>query len=244
MCGISAFFVRDGSPNNSAIRELIRYGFQRGSDGFGWCIVNSESSRYKKYVGVPDIDTVFYDMGNPLEIGDVFLSIARAAPETECSVSSDKLDSTVQPIIDQPNGLYLIHNGAIAGQIIEDLKNKGCQFNSEIDSEAILRAYLYFQKNVPKMLHYLSGGFAFILYDAKLNRLIISTNHQPLFCGYVKGFGFFLSSIEEAIWKTIQDLKGLDVRKNGIFLWEDYYGHEVKSFTYQIIDLQNIFPIV
>ena len=161
----------------------------------------------------------------------------RAAPETEPNVN-DLVDigSVVQPIINKD--IILIHNGSVSNKIYNDLFERyGKDKTSDLDSEAIIWAYLDNNRNMQQTMKYLSGGFAFLMVDMTKNKLYAVCTHNPLYCGYVRGYGMFWSSIEEAIWSTISLLKGTKIDRHNMSVFEDYYCRMVPHDTIEEIDL-------
>jgi len=239
MCGISGYFARESKPNKGILRGLFEEGSKRGTDGFGWVLIHRKQCiSHRKYKGLPDFRDVLHGMPVTLELGDIILSNSRAAPETESAVNESKLEQTVQPVILDDQGLYLVHNGSCSNFIVNELKKK-YTFQTDIDSEAILWAYIKFGRNMQEAMEYLSGGFAFLMMDTIKNKLFAVTTHNPLYTGYVRGHGLFFSSTEEGVLQTVSKLKGVTINKNTLTVWEDYYIHQISENTIQEIDLDS-----
>lgn len=239
MCGISCFFSRDSFPNINHLAKFLNSGKKRGSDGFGLSMIDCKTNKSESVILY---DSIFTEEELSNMIIDykynLFITNHRAAPETEQPVSKDKLKESLQPICRKDFGITLVHNGAISNFIISELK-KEYNFKTEIDSEAIAIAYHKFNRNIVETVKYLSGGFSFIMYDHIKNKLYVSCSHNPLYCGYVRGCGLFFNSMEEPVWNLISDIKDIDVRRNGINIWEDYYAHEVPAHKVIEIDLDS-----
>lgn len=239
MCGLSGYFARESSPNRLALKLLFNEGAKRGTDGFGYCHYSEKDGTLseKKYSGSPDYSIVIDTIGT-LGIGDVLISNSRAAPETESEVSLEKLNATVQPISLPENGLSLVHNGAVSNFIVNELRNE-YPAATNIDSEAILHAYLKFGRNMQMAMEYLSGGFAFLMMDSIKKKLYAVCSHNPLYVGYVRGHGMFFSSTEEGVFSVVSFLKGISVTQNTMSVWEDYYAHRLPEYSIQEIDLES-----
>jgi 7-cyano-7-deazaguanine synthase in queuosine biosynthesis/predicted glutamine amidotransferase len=236
MCGISGFFFRESGADGYMLSGLLKAAQERGKDGFGFVSTNIYNNMFRigRSKDIPDVDKFTESLGR-FNIGDLFLSIHRAAPETETSVKEDNLNQTCQPII--IDDLLLVHNGSVSNFILKDLESKGYQFKTLIDSEAIIAAYLHFDRDIFATMEYLSGGFAYLLYDGKKKKLYAVCSHNPLFAGYVRGYGIFFSSIVDGVSNTVSLIKGFKVEKNTMNIWEDYYFHQLKEYTICEIDL-------
>lgn len=79
-----------------------------------------------------------------------------------------------QPMIS--GDLVLVFNGEIYNyiELRNDLKKKGYQFNTESDTEVILKMYEEYGSNFVDMLN---GMFAFLLYDKKREIIIAARDH-------------------------------------------------------------------
>jgi hypothetical protein len=247
MCGITAFYMREASISKHVIKSAWLQSLKRGTDGFGAVLIRGQHQPGVCYKtsDVTECTTILHNLPHPsypmdvFQKGDVILSNARAAPETECGVSN--VERNVQPICNREHGLYLVHNGAVSSIIQKELKESGFEYEyqTDIDSEAIIHAYLMFGRNMNDTMNYLSGGFAFVLVDTQKNCMYLVCTHSPLYCGYLRGWGFFAASTEESIWETISLLKGQKIEKNTMALWEDYYAHRVPEYSITSIDLDS-----
>ena len=241
MCGLTGFWFKESVPDPDIIKNLVNYGEKRGSDGFGyvtWSYDTDFPHRVDRCSGVDDpfttgdlaISRYWEDRKN-----SILLCNHRAAPETEASVSSNKRE-TLQPL--ETKDLLLVHNGTVSNFIYNELK-KDASVNTKLDSEAIIWAYTKFGRNMKKTMEYLSGGFAFLMVDKTKRKLYAVCTHGPLYCGYVRGYGMFWSSMEEAIWDTISSLKGTTIDRHNISVFEDYYCRMVPANTIEEIDIDS-----
>jgi glucosamine 6-phosphate synthetase-like amidotransferase/phosphosugar isomerase protein len=176
-----------------------------------------------------------------LGIGDLIIAIARAAPETEPATDPNRVNETVQPIVNYDEGLVVVHNGAVGQRIYNELKENNIEYDyqSVIDSEAILSSYILHNRNMKDSMEYLSGGFAFLLFDEQKDRLYLVNDFKPLSWGYVRGIGLFVHSCLEPIADIVHDISG--VERCGIALWEDFYYHPISGPRIQSIDLTSGF---
>jgi len=90
-----------------------------------------------------------------------------------------------------------------------------------------------------KTMEYLSGGFAFLLIDKSIEKLFSVCSHNPLWSGYVKGYGMIFSSMKNGILETISALKNTTIEKNNICVWEDYYCRQMPENSISEIDLDS-----
>ena len=249
MCGISCYFGRDSFPPIDILSNFIKSGSVRGSDGFGLSVIKTSRdnlirlNHYSKlpsdYVQIIKSELDKDEFSEYFERGDIILSIHRAAPETEVEVSEEDLSGTLQPIVDKKESLILVHNGSVSDFIIDELKNKGFLFETKIDSEAIIKAYLMFGRDIRTTMTYLSGGFSFVMYDGVKKKLYIVSSHNPLYMGYVKGYGLFINSMEEPVWEFISKIKGRNNVRGTMNIWEDYYAHPFPPFSIHEIDIES-----
>jgi 7-cyano-7-deazaguanine synthase len=225
-------------PDKSAIETLLKYGELRGSDSVGFCIIGKYDNictvvDSQKIQGKSNADEMSKRIVSSMNLGDIVLVNHRAAPETEPEVTGR---STIQPIIDEENNIALIHNGSVSSFIYNELKAH-FEPKSDLDSEAIIWAYLYFGRNMRRAMEYLSGGFSFILVDMNKEKIYSVASHGPLFSGYVKGHGLFFSSMRNGIYATVSKLKGMPIERQNIFVWEDYYCRSIPEYSISEIDI-------
>jgi asparagine synthase (glutamine-hydrolysing) len=101
-----------------------------------------------------------------------------------------------QPMRDEPNGNWLVHNGEIYNfrEIRSRLESEGARFNSQSDTEVILKAYARWGENCAAEFR---GMFAFALWDAQQRRLFVARDPmgiKPLY--YYQSDRYFLFSSE------------------------------------------------
>jgi asparagine synthetase B (glutamine-hydrolysing) len=252
MCGIAAFFARESIPDFSVLDKLFRWTEKRGQDGCGFAWIRNTKNK-KREIHLVGKDPGLYSQDNLVKktiesvvypnmvIGDVLIFISRAAPETETETDVNRIEQTLQPIIDKENGLVVVHNGAVSNSILQSLKNVAdgipYKFKTDIDSEAIIASYLVHQRNAKSCFEYLSGGFAVIMYDEKKDMLYVVNDFKPIAHAYVKGVGFFLHSDNDCLGEIIHDMTGCS--RDGVFLWESWYHHYLEGGSVKEIDLQS-----
>ena len=108
-----------------------------------------------------------------------------------------------QPMCDGAAGLALIFNGEIYNfrELRGDLARLGHRFTRDSDSEVLLRAY---QQWGAEVVHYLRGMFAFAIWDARNERLLLARDRfgeKPLFV-YENGRGLYFASEIKALLRV------------------------------------------
>lgn len=270
MCGIASWFSNHTIPSYQDIRQLAFDCEKRGKDGFGFCHVNRQFGevsvfRSKKPFSQIEDTKEWRDFYITLtkNRGDVYMMIARAAPETECATSSDNLKETLQPTIcssgfatdivhkkqfedilitnlkisDGGEALLSVHNGSVSNKIRDELQSKyGVQYLTKVDSEAIVQAYYTFNKDIKRTFEYLSGGFATILFDYKRSKLFLITDFKPLAMGHRCGYGTYVASTKDSIDRIIQ-LSTRETPDSNV--WGTYYSKWLEGGTITEIDLDS-----
>ena len=247
MCGISGLFARESVPSWKYIDTLFSWTEKRGQDGVGFYLNNRDGSSpviarfptpYSK-----NKEVIKEMLDGKMKIGSLLLMASRAQPETEAPTNdADK----IQPIrsLDDGNGCCVVlHNGAVSNRIYLELKEwaekNNYKYTSNIDSEAIIVSYLKFNRNLKDAMQYISGGFASLLYDEKMDRLFLIVDFKPLSWGYIRGVGLFINSMIEPIEEITYGISA--VPRCGIAVWEDFYFHPINGPRIQDIDLRSGF---
>lgn len=256
MCGIAGMFARGSSFRAAVADKIARDTELRGQNGFGivhilrnrptvidkYNVFKSEKPYSELTKNSDDKWNLWRQMfsfkdGSLIDNkGNLTLMISRAAPETECATDPNKLEQTLQPIINREEDIVLIHNGAISNKIHNQLA-KHYEYQTEIDSEAIIAAYVTFGRNIKDAMEFICGGVAALMYDGKKDVLYAINDFKPLAVGYLRGDGLILSSTKETIDKVIEDK--YDVKRNGICCWESFYSNYLPGGFIHEIDLQS-----
>ena len=110
------------------------------------------------------------------------------------------LNGAAQPMCDAAAGLSLVFNGEIYNfrQLREELSQHGHVFQLDSDTEVLLRAYQHWGDAV---VDHLRGSFAFVIWDARRERLFMARDRfgeKPLFL-YEAGGGLFFASEVKAL---------------------------------------------
>lgn len=106
----------------------------------------------------------------------------------------------MQPIFNENKKLVLICNGEIFNfrELRKDLEAKGHVFCSNVDVEVILHLYEQYQE---KMLNYLNGQFAFVIYDVEKQEIFCARDHM--------GIAPFFYTIQDNIFLFASEIKAL-----------------------------------
>lgn len=237
MCGITGYLCKESVPSKEVIETLLIHAASRGTDAVGYTIIGKNDGYFgvidsEKKIGLGDVKAMSQSIVASLNIGDIIIANHRAAPETEVESVGNE---SIQPIMDEDNGVILVHNGAVSNFIYDELINDYDPISS-IDSEAIIWAYIHHGRNMKRTMEFLSGGFAFLLVDIHKEKLYAVATHNPLYAGYVRGHGMAFSSVKEGIYSVISEQKGTTISRNNVAIWEDYYCQEIPANSITEID--------
>ncbi len=106
-----------------------------------------------------------------------------------------------QPIANEDESLWIVANGEFYDfeRIRSDLERKGHRFRTRSDSEIALHLY---EDLGPECLHHLRGEFAFVIWDARNQRLFAGRDRfgvKPLFYAHWQG-ALYLASEAKALF--------------------------------------------
>jgi len=148
---------------------------------------------------------------------------------------TDPLPRSNQPLVDTQSGNLIIFNGEIYNykKIRESLINSGIIFNTESDTEVLLKALTYFGVDVIKQLE---GMFAFVFINTKTNELLMSRDYlgkKPLYY-FLNSSKLFFSSqanlVQDFINETKIDANSLNTYLNlGFIIDPDSMFENVKA---------------
>jgi len=245
MCGLAGFFARESVPSFDVLDMLFSWAEKRGTDGFGYVVVQRSNNRnidyFKSIFSYSSMRDAIYASfkSTPMHVGDLLLAICRAAPEQEPPSSLINM----QPIFS--NGCILVHNGSVSQKIYDEIKQNvlvSCndfEYTTEIDSEAIIASYIHHGRNIKEAMEYISGGVAAMMYDTLQDRLYLVTDFKPLAQCYIRGVGYFLASDNDCLGEIVQSITACP--RDGMCLWEDWYHHYISGGKIKSIDLDSGF---
>ncbi|MFA6239277.1 MAG: asparagine synthase (glutamine-hydrolyzing) [Candidatus Hydrogenedentales bacterium] len=112
-----------------------------------------------------------------------------------------------QPFLSEDGSLALVYNGEVYNfrELRRELEERGHTFRTLCDTEVVLHAYEEFGDDA---LTRLNGMFAFALYDAAKDRLLIARDHvgiKPLFYSYRNGVLLFASELDALLRSGLVD---------------------------------------
>ena len=101
-----------------------------------------------------------------------------------------------QPIFNDDKSLVIVYNGEVFNfqEIRKELEKKGCHFNSNTDSEVVLKAY---EQYGVKCLEKFNGFFAFAIWDSRKKIVFLARDRlgvKPLY--YTKNKDYFIFASE------------------------------------------------
>ena len=228
MCGILCVWNREAVFPKRVFEILFEEAEKRGFDGFGFTINTNYVEKFPNH-RFSEKREVLDELCSQLKIGDIVLGMCRAQPETE--VESN--ERNMQPIVKE--SLAVVHNGSVSEHIVKKYSYLG--YNTDIDSEAIINAYLHHNKNMLETMENLVGGFAFALLDTIKNTLYLVNDFKPLSVGYFKGYGLIAHSSIEALKRVCEYLLGAN--RTGVSVWENYWFEYQQGYTIREIDLDS-----
>jgi asparagine synthase (glutamine-hydrolysing) len=168
MCGIlGAVGAPDRVREECLLRGLTGLA-HRGPDDCGWHVISQ---------GGPQPTSIF--------LGNRRLAILDLSPAGH------------QPMQDRDTGSWIIYNGEIYNfrEIRSELESYGVTFNSQSDTEVILKAY---GKWGAGSLDYFRGMFAFAIWDARTRGLFLARDRfgeKPLYYFHRDGLFLFASEV-------------------------------------------------
>jgi 7-cyano-7-deazaguanine synthase in queuosine biosynthesis/predicted glutamine amidotransferase len=236
-------YCRESKIDFKYVDMLLSYAEKRGQDGTGIYINPRKKDKpaqvfksIKKYSDCKEEVKEFVE--KYFSLGGLLIGVQRAAPETEPHSTIKNL----QPIYN--NNVCVVHNGSVSNRIHRELqewaKNSSeYTFLGDNDSESILAEYIRCGRNLKDAMEKLSGGFSVILYDELKDMLFTAQDFKILAHGYLRGYGFFLHSDNDAIGEVITDITQCE--RDGICMFEDFYHHSLSGERIKQIDLTSGF---
>ncbi len=153
-----------------------------------------------------------------------------------------------QPLIDSDKKHIIVFNGEIYNyvELKKDLISAGCRFQTESDTEVLLKSYIHWGKN---FLSKLKGMFSFVIYDLEKKILFCARDHfgQKPFYYYYKNNNFIFSSELRSLLKNPLIKKELCLKSTLDYLhYDSFVGsatpikncHKLLPSEYLIFDLK------
>lgn len=185
MCGIVGY-IGDGNVYDVLIKGLHRLEY-RGYDSAGIALVNPSGTLnvYKTMGKVSNLENFCKDKNLDAKAG---------IAHTRWATHGEPSDSNAHPHFSEDGNLALVHNGTIENyKLLKDaLKQHGCKFHSETDTEVLVQLIEYIKvKNncslldaVREALKQVVGAYAIAVVEKDHpNRIIAARKSSPLVIG-------------------------------------------------------------
>ncbi len=198
MCGISGIYSFDSQRviDINLLRDMNALIEHRGPDDEGFCLIEKNSHKILQFCGDGSNEEIrrLYPPLNLSARASLGLGFRRLAI-LDLSVKGH------QPMTDPQFNLHIIFNGEIYNylELREELISQGYSFNSESDTEVILKAYEFWGENC--VLHF-NGIWSFALWDARKRLLFCSRDRfgvKPFYYCQDKDFLYFASEIKQLL---------------------------------------------
>lgn len=196
MCGICGFISKN-KFSSDVILEMNKAIKHRGEDDEGY--VFGETNNFESYSGEDSQDTIKtkYKLLNNHQKGNFALGFRRLS-------ILDLSEKGHQPMISE-KGNIITYNGEVYNykEIREELEGVGFQFESDTDTEVLIKAYEYFGLDFIKKL---DGMFAFCIADVEKKQLIFARDRvglKPFFYHFNEGNLIWASEIKSILSSKI-----------------------------------------
>lgn len=144
-----------------------------------------------------------------------------------------------QPISSIDGRFDLVFNGEIYNykEIRDELKNLGCQFHTNTDTEVLLASWQFWGE---KSLTKFRGMFAFAIFDNLEKSLKLVRDPfgiKPLYYSFLNGIFCFSSEIKPILVLGRGELNKINLQASVDFLLHGIYGHNSSTFFENIFTL-------
>ena len=236
MCGFCGIYTQErlNTRDLNDLHNMNNALIHRGPDDEGYVLINAagKALALKGQDTIPELEhmPVIGDASNPdyygLCMGHRRLSIIDVTARGH------------QPMVDPQTGSWIAYNGEIYNylEIKSQLSAKGHKFQTDTDTEVILKSYLQWG---PDCLHHFNGMWAFAVWDNQKKRLFCSRDRfgvKPFY--YLNDGKQFVFSSEI---KSILKHSNIAARGNSKIIW-DYLAltlidHTEETFFEKIMQL-------
>jgi 7-cyano-7-deazaguanine synthase len=191
MSGIVGIINNDQTKHSNKIYKILDKNKIRGNETHGFLLKNKRTQ--KMYVGK--------QAKKEFNINEFFINNMVKNNLLAFHFGSKSYQEIIQPVCIK-NRFYIIHNGTISNA--KRLAKKYNFNKSTTDSEVI--GYLYqlkfiafnghIENSIVSLCRELEGGFAFIIYDDILNKMIVVKNYKSLMINYKQNDHYIVCSEE------------------------------------------------
>lgn len=246
MCGIAGIVNLDGSPVDIGILynmgKSIRH---RGPDDEGYLLINAKNNSFLELIGN---DTV-------PERKDAAIDILNFNTRLHCLGFAHRRLSIIdlssaghQPMANDDESLWIVYNGEVYNykELRIELMAKGCKFNTNTDTEVVLKAYEVWGKRCLKKFN---GMWGFCICDLENKKLFCARDRfgiKPFYFYYNHKIFVFGSEIKAILChpqvpRMVNQATVFDYLVfNNMDCGEDTFFEEIKSLKpshYLTVDL-------
>lgn len=233
MCGISGIIKENSAVDVNQLLSMTKVLQHRGPDDEGYLLINSRKNIISSYHHNDTID-----------------AIKNRTPRLENNINADLgfgfrrlsiLDLTEhghQPMQFKDAGLWIIFNGEIYNfiELRDELKQSGYTFESNTDTEVILKSYHKWGENC---VHKFNGMWAFAIWDSENKKLFCSRDRfgvKPFYYHHTVNIQFLFASEIKSILQVIKS--NPDREALYIAFSSGYSDHNNKTFFEDIKQLR------
>ncbi len=233
MCGISGIIKENSSVDVNQLLSMTKVLKHRGPDDEGYLLVNTEKK-----------------ITTPFHHDDTIESIKAKIPKLENNINAnigfgfrrlsilDLSEHGHQPMQFKDAGLWIVYNGEIYNfiELRDELKHSGYKFESNTDTEVILKAYHKWGENC---IHKFNGMWAFALWDSENQKLFCSRDRfgvKPFYYHFDANNQFLFASEIKSILQVIKPRP--DRESLNIAFTSGYSDHNNKTFFEDIKQLK------
>lgn len=200
MCGICGIISSQYNINTDQLLRMTRVLRHRGPDDEGFMLSNNEGNIIKPFHHDETIDSI---KNKTPRLENIFK--ANLGFGFRRLSILDLSEHGHQPMQFEDAELWIVFNGEIYNylELREELKQYGYKFNSNTDTEVILKAY---HKWGEDCVHKFNGMWAFAIWDSKRNKLFCSRDRfgvKPFYYHYNQQKQFLFASEIKSILQVI-----------------------------------------
>ncbi|OGV35017.1 MAG: asparagine synthase (glutamine-hydrolyzing) [Lentisphaerae bacterium GWF2_45_14] len=198
MCGIVGIINKTSRLSGRSVSDMADAIKHRGPDGWGYAALN------------PGKSDSMMTLEAPAASAKVFLGHRR--------LSIIDVEGSKQPLSNEDGSVWITFNGEIYNyrELADDLRRKGHTLKEKGDTEVLVHLWEEYGRN---MTGYLTGMFAFAIYDTKQDVLFLARDRfgeKPLFYWHSEDTFAFASELQ-AFWRLENFTHNVNVSAIGQF---------------------------
>lgn len=216
MCGIVGVFHLNGDPVSPTVLQAMTDSVShRGPDDQGYLLANTEDGRFESRGGRETVSNIAVrDIAEPVDFQYNLGFGHRRLSIIDLSIRGH------QPMDNGDGSIWIVHNGEIFNfaEIRSELKAKGYTFNSNTDTEVIIKSY---QEWGMECVSRFNGQWAFCIYDSASKKIFCSRDRFGIrpFYYFWNGKAFVFASELKALFCSSFVERKLDEPIVFDFLW-------------------------